>query len=339
MFAMKLRIGTKLALSAGAGILLISGMIVADRLMTSQANWLDTQAQIATDVQKDVMNTELQLRRLIIVEREIRLASEPKALDYALGRIANYMAEAIKSLDAAAARTSDAENRERMAQGKTLLSRYAEVLRESGAVQRSILDLRFAQSDRASEWGKRYAELLAAPQLAAAGDREALSSRLERANSAFKDIRAWFWGSMVRSSGREPGFIAAASKTIREQLDEAGNLARDPWIKSEIDYFRASHDRFHQGVDQMYGHRERSLAFLKDTLDPIRLQMDELMGKVKTSAQATADTLRSAMEAEESRADLIKISGGGAIVCCSSGRRSSPCSTSRGRSAKSVAYC
>jgi methyl-accepting chemotaxis protein len=309
-----LRIGSKLGISAGVGVVLAGGLILSNYMLTEQTHQLDAKVNAAETVQKEILNAEVQGRRLLVVDRDIRIAGDPKELDYALGRLDRYLTEAIKSLDVAAKVAVEPENRERLPKLRAFFTSFVDGLKQAGAIQRVILDIRFSQADRGTEWGRRMAALLASPAVKGASNRDVLVSRLERANTSFKDIRAWFWGSMVRGSGREPGFIAEAHKLMKAALDEARTMAGDGVASTEIAALAAEVDRYTQQIDKMYESRAQLAAVVAERIEPPRLQMDELLAKTKELAKENAERLDTIMETQDRRAQAVTVIVGSTII-------------------------
>src|ERR1051325_6776483 len=106
-----LRIGSKLGISAGVGVVLAGGLILSNYMLTEQTHELDAKVNAAETVQKEILNAEVQGRRLLVVDRDVRIAGDVKELDYALGRLDRYL---IKSLDVAAKVAAEPENREHL---------------------------------------------------------------------------------------------------------------------------------------------------------------------------------------------------------------------------------
>src|SRR5262245_17810326 len=93
------RIGTKLAISAGIGVVLVLGMIVNERWLNTQRQESVARMKTRENVQASVLNAEIAIRRVLVVSRDIRMATNATELKQALDRLDNFSSEGIKALD------------------------------------------------------------------------------------------------------------------------------------------------------------------------------------------------------------------------------------------------
>ena len=111
---LNIRIGTKLAITVGIGVMLVAGMIVnQQRSKTSVAQ----QAEMARDEQlvtADLLSASVALQRMQLGTREIRLAISEREADEALAGLRESAGTAVSYLESAFQLCGQAENCKRL---------------------------------------------------------------------------------------------------------------------------------------------------------------------------------------------------------------------------------
>jgi methyl-accepting chemotaxis protein len=134
------RIGARLAVSAGLGVLLVGGMLAAqqigDRAVARQHAAADDQ-QAAT---VNLLVAAGHLRMMQLQMREVRLSIAPAEMDQALDRLRASTRSAARHLDVAEVQTDRPEDRERLKTLVRLANGYAGIVDELAAAQRDYAD-------------------------------------------------------------------------------------------------------------------------------------------------------------------------------------------------------
>ena len=100
MFGARFRIGAKLAVSAGCGVVLVAGMLAAQQIGDRA---VATQHAAADDQQAATVNILLaagHLRMMQIQMREVRLSITPTEMDQALDRLRASARSAVRHVTA-----------------------------------------------------------------------------------------------------------------------------------------------------------------------------------------------------------------------------------------------
>src|SRR6202011_572359 len=111
---MNIRIGTKLAITVGIGVVLVAGMIVNQQLSNSS---VARQTELARDEQfviADLLSASVALQRMQLGTREIRLAISERETDQALAGLREGMDDAVSYIQGATQLCGNAENCERL---------------------------------------------------------------------------------------------------------------------------------------------------------------------------------------------------------------------------------
>ena len=138
---MKIRIGTKLAITVGIGVVLVAGMIVNQQLSNTS---IAQQTELARDEQfviADLLSASVALQRMQVGAREIRLAITEQEADQALAGVRESVSDAVTHIDAAIQSCGNAANCERLMSLVTLAKDYAGVAANMTAVKKDYGDI------------------------------------------------------------------------------------------------------------------------------------------------------------------------------------------------------
>jgi signal transduction histidine kinase/CheY-like chemotaxis protein len=133
---MNIRIGTKLAITVGIGVVLVAGMIVNQQLSNTS---VARQTELARDEQfviADLLSASVALQRMQVGTREIRLAISESEADQALAGLRESMGKAVSYLQAAIQLCGNAENCERLENLVKLAKDYAAAAAEMTALKK-----------------------------------------------------------------------------------------------------------------------------------------------------------------------------------------------------------
>src|SRR5215475_12493608 len=89
----KLRIGAKLGISAGVGVVLVVGMIAIGQLQNASRDAAAVDIKSSFEMRGAIATFELTTRRLLIANRDLRFAANGKEAEEATGRIRAMTAE------------------------------------------------------------------------------------------------------------------------------------------------------------------------------------------------------------------------------------------------------
>ena len=307
MRRINLGIGAKLGITTTIGALFVSAMVVNQAFVSRTTRQLGEEIEAAASVEKNILLGEREVRRVIIMQRDIRGASEAKGLDGAVGKVKQFGGEAEESLGRAEALTRDSEARALIAEGKQTLVRFDNAIAESAGLQREALSLRSTQTDLGRDWTKILTELKQQPIMAEA---PAVLHELELADSGFRQVRLVFWSYVVRSSPEQPSRIEAALKDTTNHLQKARALTNEPAIVRGIETLGVPPSRFSETMQKLFANTTKQDAFMRETVDPERVKMDEILGKAMELAGKRAAVLKAESAAQMARGEWISLVAG-----------------------------
>jgi signal transduction histidine kinase/CheY-like chemotaxis protein len=138
---MNMRIGTKLAITVGIGVVLVTGMIVNQQASNTS---VARQTELARDEQfviADLLSASVALQRMQVGAREIRLAISEREADQALAALRESMGNAVSNIQAAIQLCGNAENCERLENLVKLAKDYAAAAIEMTALKKDYGDI------------------------------------------------------------------------------------------------------------------------------------------------------------------------------------------------------
>jgi signal transduction histidine kinase/CheY-like chemotaxis protein len=138
---MNIRIGTKLAITIGIGVVLVAAMIVNQQLSNTSVARQTELARNEQFVIADLLSASVALQRMQVGAREIRLAISEREADQALAGLRESMGEAVSHIQAAIQSCGDAENCERLESLVKLAKDYAASAAEMTALKKDYGDI------------------------------------------------------------------------------------------------------------------------------------------------------------------------------------------------------
>ncbi|WP_210208350.1 methyl-accepting chemotaxis protein [Rhodoplanes roseus] len=307
------RIGTKLALSAGIGVLLVAGMIVNTGLngrstlqMTGAANERQKAAQEAGQI-------GLHFQRMQTYTRDARLARDEAAVDTALQELEKSSGDGFALLDQLAERSKDAGGGETLDKIKELYADYLTGAAELVENQRAVVGL---WSERRRLGGAWDAALLGTLDLLAeqASDTRAVEARLRAAGSAASTLRIASFDFDELRTPEQGGAVGLRAREAADLLDRAGRAPAEAAVLAAIEPLAATLAGLGETADRIVTTIGEQDALLRDRLVPIVSQIDALLTGVIDGANATAAHEMEATSERIAEGTLLNSAAGGFVV-------------------------
>jgi methyl-accepting chemotaxis protein len=152
-----IRIGTKLSIMSGIGVLLVVGIIFAQLHGNSAVRSANEAVNVQQHLSHDLLVTKASERAMQIAVRDIRLARSTQDLENALKNLETHFQAAHHAVDPMIGRFRTAENRSRGEALKNNIDKYMAGAKEIASVRAQAVDLQSRQS--AGENSARIADL------------------------------------------------------------------------------------------------------------------------------------------------------------------------------------
>ena len=304
----KLRIGTKLGLSAGVGVVLVVGMVASGQIQNVGRDQASAEIKSSYELRGAIAAFELTTRRLLIANRDMRLAIDGKQVEAAVGRVNTLTAEGQKQFTRLA-ELGTPETREQFDRVREFYGRYTASLAEIGTSQAQVMQLREEQDKLLAEWTKASD---AAVKLAA--KTPVVEKALIQADAAFKDARSAMWAYFVRG-GEE------RLQRSRKSIDDAANMLPDGVVlasvrglSEQIDTLLITAPRYKEVMEKVLLLSAQQIQTMNQRTTPSREEMDKVLaGLNEWAAQRVTDAEASAATSD-ARANVIDLTIGAIVV-------------------------
>jgi len=314
MLNLKLRIGAKLAISASIGVLLVVAMIV-NQIRVNQVNkGNDARLTASQELQKSVMGADVALRRLIIMNRDSRTGAKAEEVDTAVQRMNAFAKEGQQALDAALTKADVPAIREDLTKAKGQFDRYVASLLEVAAEQKVfIVDMQL-QSTQGREWGDKLIAFMALPDLAKEPKRDELVRVMDKAESSFKQARLLFWAFLTTRDIGQSSRIEPQLTLTLDAMKTAQTLPSEATVRRAVDELAGYAPRYRDLIAKIIATNVKQATIMKDRADPLRLEIDGVLGNVKQAVEKRAAEIRADADAQDAASVMFNMVSGVLVV-------------------------
>jgi methyl-accepting chemotaxis protein len=244
MVSFRFRIGTKLGLTASAGVLLVGGMLANQLVRNEQIADLSRLVVINTANKANAQGAELAVTRARLAIAEIGSASSADGLTKHLETLRGSIAGAMTEIDAALERSKRAEAKELCREVKILLDASLKAGNDLGEARRTAVTEFGAANQIEDAWNKAIEKLLASPALVASQNRLNVEVALREADALFKAVSAADWHFTATGDVEQKDRIAGRADAMIRVLKQVRQTAGDKDIADGIDALAALAGRY-----------------------------------------------------------------------------------------------
>jgi methyl-accepting chemotaxis protein len=311
---LKLRIGGKLAVSAGFGIVLVVVMVasqqVASQSVTVSNEIADRQQRTADDARM----AETALRRIQLAVRDGRMAQSAADVDKAMESLRKFSTDQAANLDDAIAKSSTVENQERYRRIKVLAADYVAAIDELAGLQKQLFGL-LAERQKATEvWNKTFSDVLASPVLTKALNRQDIELELHQADSAFHTARASAWRFNATGELNLKSVISGQFDKSLGHIESARAMSDDRKTIEALDSLTADVAGYKSISDKVVALEESKTRVLRGRALPIANEETELMEKAKETSERRTEERRAEAAAQITDSGRINLGLGIVVV-------------------------
>jgi methyl-accepting chemotaxis protein len=308
------RIGTKLGLTAGIGVVLVAGMLVSQLVGNQSIALLSGWVVINTSNKANSQATESAVLRAQLAALEISGATSVDRLDKSLQALRTSLATAEAELDAAEQRAVRAESKDQFRELKTFvatsLAAGTDLAKARGAVIAG-----FAALNQTNEaWSRGLDQLLTSPGLAGSPNHLGIEVNLREADSAFYAARAAGWRFTITAEAEQKGLVANRADLGIAALKRARVLADETDIQTGIDGLIATADRFKTGVSETLKAEETKMRVLNERVFATANEIGARIGKAVSMSTQYTDKRQAELLAELNRVGTVGLIVGVLVV-------------------------
>lgn len=187
MGKLNFRIGAKLGLTAGIGVILVGGML-ANEILGNQSISESSRLVIVNSSNKaDSQSTDAAIARAEISTQEISWARGAAQIDKALENLRTHVGEAAARTDSAMERATRQVTKDAYKVTRGTIDSYLALGVELAELQNNVLETTLKRNQASIAWSQAMEPMLASPAVAAL---PTLNVALQEAGSLFNAARA-----------------------------------------------------------------------------------------------------------------------------------------------------
>lgn len=314
MRRLKIRIGTKLGLSAFVGLVLVTAMVGNQARVNRITHDLLNRASESRNLQEAALEARVILTELTSVDRDMRLTRNANDVTGVLKHLTGRAATANTAYDNAIAKATLDEDRQFLTAVKGAFNDYVRAAQEIGAIQFEIIMLREQQVAEGVGWSRKAANLINSGAVAVANNRYALENNLQQANAEFMQAGSMSWSRFVRSEDTELKRIFGALSNAVLLLQESRGMIRDPGAHALIDELLQYPPRYKTIVDTLTRAVQSQTELLQARAEPQRAKAADMLELMAIRADQRADDLAALTVKEADRAALVNLLFGALVI-------------------------
>jgi len=280
MASFKFRIGTKLGLTASAGVLLVGGMLANQLIRNGQIAGLSELVVINTANKANAQGAELAVTRARLAVAEIGSAATADSLAKQMEVLRNSIANATTEIDAALERSKRAEAKELCREVKVQLEASLKAGNDLGEA-RGIAIKEFAATNQIEDtWSKSLEKLLTSTALAAASNHLNIEVALREADASFKAVSASDWHFTATGDVVQKDRIAVLADAMIGVLKRVRQSAGDKEIADGIDALAALAGRYKAAAAEAVKAEDTKTRILEERLRPAAREISTRVDKL-----------------------------------------------------------
>jgi methyl-accepting chemotaxis protein len=288
MARLNIRIGTKLGLTAGIGVVLVGGML-ASQLRGNQSIAEYSRLVISNYSNKsNAQTTDSGVMHAQLAIRDIDAAHSAGEVNEGLRSFRASVTDASAQIEAAAKRATRPHVIELYQGIKILLDGYLALGSELAAAQKEVIDAALAGRQANDAWNKALAPLLGSSAVADSPGHPGIEAILREASSAFNGARAAAWRFVVTSEPQQRVLAAQETALAIDALKRARALAAEKQVRVEIDGLVTVADRFRSLTDDAVKMEEAKKRVLAERVLPAAKEIGIRVGKAVAFANEYA---------------------------------------------------
>ncbi|MBX9648281.1 MAG: methyl-accepting chemotaxis protein [Xanthobacteraceae bacterium] len=301
------RIGNKLALSGAIGILLAVGMAANQMMTEATVTGVSERAGRSQRVADAALAAHIDLRRMQLTARDIRLARTPSEVEKSVANLEKFKQSEIKEIDAALVSAQKPATRERLQQIKSLMESFAAGVADLGKAQITLLGQIDKRSAISGEWTKAIEAQMDSPALARMEKRAEIEKLLHQADAKVNSLRAMVWrlgatgdASLIASMAKTQSVLKDVLNRVRGQSDDKELQGAIASLSEIVQRFLAAND------DVIKTEQSKSDIVANRTIKTVA-DAAELMEATTENAQKNSTAGRAEVMTETAQANRINL--------------------------------
>jgi methyl-accepting chemotaxis protein len=299
------RIGYKLGLAGVLSVVLAVGMVANQMVTETNVAGSTERAGRSQRVADSSLAAHLDLRKMQLTAREVRLARTPADVEKVVADLQRYKASEAKQLEIALATAQKPETKERLAQIKTLMDSFATAVEDLAKAQTTLLAQIDKRSVISSEWSKAIETQLASPALAKLDNRLEIEKLLHQADAKVNSLRAMVWRLGATGDKSQIAQITKTQAALKTNFNLLRGEADDRDLLTVISALDQIVKRFLAANDEVVKSEELKADIVENRTIKVVADAADLMEATVENAQKNSANSSGEVVAETAEANRI----------------------------------
>jgi methyl-accepting chemotaxis protein len=301
------RIGNKLGLAGAVGVLLAIGMVANQIVTESAVTGANDRAARSQKVADTSLEAHLELRKIQLTARDIRLARTPADVEKTLADLKRHKATMAKDIEAALETAKMAATQERLQKTKALMEGFTTAVEDLAKAQITLLAQVEKRSVVSDEWTKAVAAQMGSPAMAKLDNRLEIERLLFQADARVNALRAAAWklgatgdANLVTEMGKTEASLKDVFNKLRGEADDRELLVVVSNLSSIVKRFLAANE------EAVKTEQVKNDIIIKRTTKPAAEAADLMEATVENSKKNALNS-KEEMVAEIAQANRISL--------------------------------
>ena len=299
------RIGYKLGLAGVLSVVLAVGMVANQMVTETHVAGSTERAGRSQRVADSSLAAHLDLRKMQLTAREVRLARTPADVEKVVADLQRYKASEAKQLEIALATAQKPETKERLAQIKSLMDSFAVAVEDLAKAQTTLLAQIDKRSAISSEWSKAIETQLASPALAKLDNRLEIEKLLHQADAKVNSLRAMVWRLGATGDKSQIAQITKTQAALKTNFNLLRGEADDRDLLTVISSLDQIVKRFLAANDEVVKSEELKADIVENRTIKVVADAADLMEATVENAQKNSANSSGEVVAETAEANRI----------------------------------
>ncbi len=301
------RIGYKLGLAGAIGVLLAVGM-AANQMMTeasvTDANQRAARSQKVADVS---LASHLELRKIQLTARDVRLARTPADVEKTLAGLQRYKAAIAKELDVALKTAAKPETQARLQKIKSSMDSYMAGVEDLAKTQATLLTQIDKRQAISAEWTKALDTELASPALAKLDNRGEIERLLFQADAKVNSLRAAVWRLGATGDATIIPAMAKTEASLKDIFNKLRGEADDRALLEVISSLSSVVKRFLAANEEVIKTEQLKTDIVVNRTSGVAIEAADLMEAVVETAQKNSAVSKEEVATQLAQANRIDL--------------------------------
>jgi methyl-accepting chemotaxis protein len=314
MFKVQLRIGTKLALSALAGVVVVAGMLFNEHRQAAHVSAIEAEADRAEKLVEALLVGEVAIRRSQMANSDLRLTHSLAEVDKTTARLAAIVTAGAQAFDAATQHAATEEQKAQAAQIDDLFRGYIDTVLDLVKLRQDLLAGTEKQAALSQKWSEHMDRLLAKSTAADPRAQAELRAALVEADRSLSDADALMWQFMLTGDASLKRRFNATLDAATENLWRAVDLTYDTTTRDVVGELVQALPDLSNVMSEMGQAAASAELVTAEKIDPLRTRIETLMDTTRAAAKQHRDELLQRAEGGKAQAQGVTTAAGLVIV-------------------------